>query len=98
MTFISDSDTVSAERLLQIISQLQIGNKLVLITNSSGQVLAANPEATDFFDLTSDAAGEIWLYEYLPELEQLIASGLNNLQGRKLTFNGKPDTVLTFQG
>ncbi|MFC5271599.1 PAS domain S-box protein [Adhaeribacter terreus] len=98
MTFISDSDTVSAERLLQIISQLENTKKLLLIANVSGLILAASPEAVSFFGLKPDGADEIRLYEYLPQLEQHIASGIEQINGQRLTFSGQTDTVLTFQG
>ncbi|MBK0403940.1 PAS domain S-box protein [Adhaeribacter sp. BT258] len=97
MTFISDSDTVSAERLLQIISQLENTKKLVLIANVSGLLLAASPEAIRFFGFKPDGADEIHLYEYLPQLEQLIASGKERTNGQQITFPGLTDTVLTYQ-
>src|SRR5690606_14188479 len=98
MTIIHDSDTVSSELLLQVSSQLEQSEELMLVTTTSGLVLAATAQAKQFFNFKPDAADEIWLFEYLPQLEHIIASGIQRENSLQISFSGQPDTVLYFQG
>src|SRR5688572_8229336 len=65
MTFSASIDSVSAERLLQVISQLHPPTQILAISDKAGQVLAANAAAKSAFNLPNELIGETNLHDFL---------------------------------
>jgi PAS domain S-box-containing protein len=93
MTFSTPNDTISAERLLEVVSQFYLPGQLLAICNQAGLVLAANTPMCAAFQLPPDFAGKSNLRDLLDLYPEFLTIALEENIGTTNLIEVKNGTV-----
>ncbi|KAA9332706.1 PAS domain S-box protein [Adhaeribacter soli] len=90
------SDTQVAQKLIQTVKPFQSPEKMLVICNQDGLILAAGPGAIAYFELPEKYAGQSRLCDYLSEdFQEALRTTQGTITG-STTFSGRNNTVLSY--
>ncbi|HSI91168.1 MAG TPA: PAS domain-containing protein, partial [Adhaeribacter sp.] len=87
------SESKSASRLLEVVSQLYAPSDPLVISDRFGIILAANQPAVTLFQLAPDYAGKTNLQEFINANAHLVTDKPEN---KPFTFSGEYDSVFSY--